>query len=151
MLRIKKEIFDEMIKHCIDCMPYEACGILAGRDTATEIYKIKNIERSSTSYFMEPQEQLKAMKDIRAKGLQMLSIYHSHPCGIAYPSSKDLQLAFYDVYYVIVGINCNDNAKEIFHQNLDKREEETVQEIQMRCFKLQEDNVKEIEIQVEQE
>ncbi len=151
MLRIKKEIYDEMIKHCIDCMPYEACGILAGKERATEIYKIKNIERSSISYFMEPQEQLKAMKDIRAKGLQMLAIYHSHLCGTAYPSLKDLQLAFYDVYYVIVGINFNDNSNDGCLQNSYKRKEDIVEEMQIRCFLLKDGNVKEIEIQVEQE
>ncbi len=149
MLRIKKEIYDEMIKHCLECIPYEACGILAGRERATEIYKIKNIERSSTSYFMEPKEQLKAMKDIRAKGLQMLAIYHSHPFGIAYPSSKDLQLAFYDVYYVIVGINPEDNTNDICYQKFDKCVKEILPELQIKGFILKDGNVKEIQILVE--
>jgi proteasome lid subunit RPN8/RPN11 len=103
-MKLKKAIYDDMIEHCRNCLPYEACGILAGKNNfVTEIYKIKNIEDSFVSYFMEPKEQLKAMKDIRQRGLDMIAIFHSHPFGNAYPSKKDRDLAFYDVYYVIVG------------------------------------------------
>ncbi|MEN2994581.1 MAG: M67 family metallopeptidase [Thermodesulfovibrio sp.] len=103
MLRIKREIFDEMIKYCKECLPYEACGILAGKDNVvTKIYKIKNTENSPVSYFMEPRQQLLAMKEIREYGMDMLAIFHSHPYGSANPSYKDLELAFYDVYYIIV-------------------------------------------------
>jgi len=102
-MKIKKAIYDDMIQHCRCCLPYEACGILAGKNNCvTEIYKIKNVDESSVSYFMEAKEQLRAMKDIREKGLEMIAIYHSHPFGSAYPSQKDIDLAFYDVYYVIV-------------------------------------------------
>jgi len=93
-MKIKKAIYDDMIDHCRNCLPYEACGILAGKNNfVTEIYKIKNIETSSVSYFMETKEQLKAMKDIRQKGLEMIAIFHSHPFGSAYPSQKDIELA----------------------------------------------------------
>lgn len=104
MLTIVKEIYEEMINHCIDFLPYEACGILAGKGKVTDIYKIRNIEPSSTSYFMDPLEQLRAMKDIRQKNMDMIAIYHSHPWGNAYPSQKDKELATYEVYYVIIAI-----------------------------------------------
>ncbi len=112
MLKIKKEIYDEMIEYCKSCFPQEACGILAGNDNiVTKIYKIKNIENSSVSYLMEPSEQFKAMKDMRTLGLQMLAIFHSHPWGGVYPSQRDRQLAFYDVYYLIVAIEPNLDVK----------------------------------------
>lgn len=125
MLRIKKEIYDSMIKHCIDSLPYEACGILSGKELVTSIYFIKNIEASSVSYFMEPYEQLKAIKDIKEKGNDMLAIFHSHPYGSAYPSGKDRELSFYDVYYVIVALNS---------------------EIEVRCFKIKENIVSEVQL-----
>uniref|UniRef100_A0A7C4EMA7 M67 family peptidase n=1 Tax=Thermodesulfovibrio aggregans TaxID=86166 RepID=A0A7C4EMA7_9BACT len=112
MLKIKKEIYDEMIEYCKSCFPQEACGILAGNNNiVTKIYKIKNIENSSVSYLMEPSEQFKAMKDMRTLGLQMLAIFHSHPWGGVYPSGKDRQLAFCDVYYLIVAIEPNIDVK----------------------------------------
>lgn len=129
MLKIKKEIYDEMIEYCQSCFPQEACGILAGNNNViTKIYKIKNIENSSVSYLMEPQEQLRAMKDMRRLGLEMLAIFHSHPWGIAFPSQKDKELAFYDVCYLIVAI------KPL---------------LQVKCFKIKDSNVSEINLVTE--
>lgn len=105
MLKIKREIYEKMLSHCKESLPFEACGILAGSEIVTEIYEIKNIDPSSFSYFMDPIEQLRAMKDIRKKNIEMVAIYHSHPFGNAYPSEKDINLAFYDVIYVIVSLN----------------------------------------------
>lgn len=103
-LTIKREIYEQMLTHCIEVFPYEACGILAGKDSVTDIYKIRNIEKSSVSYYMEPLEQLRAMKDIKTKGLNILAIYHSHPYGEPYPSQKDKELALYEVVYLIIGL-----------------------------------------------
>lgn len=147
MLRIKKEIYEEMLKHCIDCLPYEACGILAGKDNlVTEIYKIKNIESSSVSYFMEPKEQLKAMKDIRQRELEMVAIFHSHPFGSAYPSQKDLELAFYDVYYIIVSIEPIEEISPVFADRQEQIFKET--KINLKCFKIKENYVNEKKILV---
>lgn len=104
MLTIRKKIYEEMINHCISCLPYEACGILAGGKEVTHIYKIRNIEPSSVSYFMDPLEQLRAMKEMRERNIAIIAIYHSHPYGNAYPSQKDVELAIYEVYYVIIAI-----------------------------------------------
>lgn len=128
MMTIKREIYDEMLEHCMKSFPYEACGILAGKEMITNIYKIKNIELSSVSYFMEPMEQLRAMKDIRAKGINMIAIYHSHPYGNAYPSQKDKELALYDVYYVIVAIK---------------------PEVEIRGFIIKDEIIKEIDLKIE--
>lgn len=36
----------------------------------------------------------------------MVAIFHSHPYSPAYPSAKDVQLAFYDdTVYLIVGLS----------------------------------------------
>ncbi|KAF0145284.1 MAG: hypothetical protein FD156_1115 [Nitrospirae bacterium] len=103
---IPKDIFDEMISHCKEACPNEACGILAGKENkASKIYKMANIEKSPVSYFMDSKEQFKAMKDIRENNLKMLAIFHSHPSSQAYPSAKDLNLAFYeDSIYIIVSL-----------------------------------------------
>ena len=106
-LNISPKIFDEMISHCKEAHPNEACGILAGKgDDASKIYKMTNIENSPVSYFMDSKEQFKVMKDIRENNLSMLAIFHSHPSSPAYPSEKDKSLAFYeDCVYVIVSLS----------------------------------------------
>jgi len=125
MLKIEREIFNEMIQHCRECLPYEACGILAGKDNfISKIYKIKNIEQSSVSYFMNPKEQLLAMKDMKTYGMDMLAIFHSHPLGSAEPSQKDIELAFYDVYHIIVAIEPKFEVKcfKIENRKFDEQE-----------------------------
>lgn len=105
-LIIPSRIFEEMISHCREVYPNEACGILAGKSRIVmNLYRMKNIENSPVSYMMDPSEQFRVMKEMREKNLSMLAIFHSHPCASAYPSSKDVTLAFYDdVVYVIVGL-----------------------------------------------
>ncbi len=95
-----------MIVHCRQGYPNEACGILAGRDTAiTRIYKTTNTEKSPVSYLMDPAEQFRVMKDLRENNLSMVAIFHSHPSSPAYPSSRDVALAFYeDTLYLIVSL-----------------------------------------------
>lgn len=105
-LIIPKQIFDEMLVHCKEGYPDEACGILAGRGGGVlKIYKVHNIENSPVTYLMDPMEQFKVMKDMRANDLSMIAIYHSHPSSTPYPSQRDVNLAFYeDTVYVIVSL-----------------------------------------------
>ena len=96
----------QIIDHCLTWYPNEACGIIAGRDDQVlKLYLMKNAEPSPVSYFMDPTEQFKAMKEMRSESLTMLGIFHSHPQSPAYPSPRDVSLAFYDdVIYIIVGL-----------------------------------------------
>ena len=105
-LSISKNLFDEMISHCRDTYPNEACGILAGKESkALKVYKMANIEKSPVSYEFDSREHIKAIRDMRENNLTMLAIFHSHPSSPAYPSAKDMSLAFYeDCIYVIVSL-----------------------------------------------
>jgi len=96
----------DIIAHCKEVFPNEACGILAGKGRVVQkVYKMTNIENSGVSYMMEPREQFIIMKEISQQGLGMAAIYHSHPYSDAYPSPKDISLAFYpDSLYVIVSL-----------------------------------------------
>jgi proteasome lid subunit RPN8/RPN11 len=54
---------------------------------------------------MEPREQFTVVKDLRAKGLTMLAIYHSHPESPARPSEEDIKLALTpEVSYLIISL-----------------------------------------------
>ncbi|GAB4411288.1 MAG: M67 family metallopeptidase [Thermodesulfovibrionales bacterium] len=105
-LIIPGHIFEEMLAHCKEGYPDEACGILAGKGIeASKIYKLTNIEKSPVSYLMDSKEQFKVMKDLRENNLSMLAIFHSHPSSSPYPSQRDVDLAFYeDAAYVIVSL-----------------------------------------------
>lgn len=104
---ISRFLLDKMISHCRSVYPHEACGLLAGKGRAIEkIYEMTNTDRSNVSYMMDPAEQFRAMKEMRNEGNRMIAIYHSHPHSPAYPSAKDVNLAFYsDSLYVILGLS----------------------------------------------
>ncbi len=105
-LIIPKQVLDEMLSHCKAGLPNEACGILAGRgNEVSKIYAMSNIENSPVSYLMDSGEQFRAMKDMRANNVEMVAIFHSHPSSAAYPSPKDVNLAFYEeAVYLIVSL-----------------------------------------------
>lgn len=105
-LYIPESIYSEMIEYCRACYPYEACGILAGKEfKVSKIYKVPNIEKSSYSYQLDTDEQFRIMKDIRENNLFLSAIFHSHPLSPAYPSPRDVSLAFYeDSVYIIISL-----------------------------------------------
>ena len=106
MLKISKQIYDQIIHHAIHDLPNEACGYLAGGNgMATEIYQLTNIDHSPEHFSLDPAEQFKAVKDARNKGIEILANYHSHPSSPSRPSTEDIRLA-YDptISYVIVSL-----------------------------------------------
>ena len=115
MLQIPKRLYEEILAHCRQEYPKEACGILAGRQAQVEqVYPMANIDESPISYQMNPKEQLQVQKAMRAKAQGMVAIYHSHTASDAYPSSVDVSLALYpEVSYVLVSLK--DRAKPQMH------------------------------------
>ena len=107
MITIPKKIYDAMIEHAKKGYPNEACGILAGpAGGVTDFFPMKNVDESSISYFMDPREQLGVFKKMRQTGIDMRGIFHSHVASEAYPSQKDVRLAFYPgVSYLIVSLS----------------------------------------------
>jgi [CysO sulfur-carrier protein]-S-L-cysteine hydrolase len=106
MIRITQAIHDDMIAHATEGFPLEVCGILGGTGEAVSvIYRMTNTDASNEHFMMEPKEQFAVVKDLRAKGLAMLAIYHSHPETPARPSEEDIKLALTpDVSYLIISL-----------------------------------------------
>ncbi len=127
MLILKEELFRRITEHAIGEFPNEACGILSGSQgrvghsisfgtngecsrTVEKVYEMTNVEKSPQIFFMDAKEQLKAMKEIRNNGGEMVGIYHSHVASEAYPSSHDVELALYsDVSYIIISLKDKKN------------------------------------------
>src|SRR5208282_2307290 len=105
-ITIPQNIFDDMIAHCREGYPNEACGILAGRGReVSRLFRMRNVESSPVSYLMDSKEQFEVMKALRDDGLSIVALFHSHTSSAAYPSAKDVALAFYeDSAYVIVSL-----------------------------------------------
>ncbi|BCS53393.1 M67 family metallopeptidase [Geobacter sp. SVR] len=106
MLKIPVSIYNDLVAHAREGFPLEVCGILGGTaDTVSAIYRMTNTDASNEHFMMEPREQFAVVKDLRAKGLSMLAIYHSHPETPARPSEEDIRLALTPgVSYVIASL-----------------------------------------------
>jgi proteasome lid subunit RPN8/RPN11 len=89
---------------------------------------MENIEKSPVSFFMDPKEQIKVLKEMRNLGLEMIGIYHSHPQSEPYPSAKDISLAFYpEVSYVIISLKYKEPSVKSFKIKEGKVEEEKIE------------------------
>jgi [CysO sulfur-carrier protein]-S-L-cysteine hydrolase len=106
VIQITRAIHDDMIAHASEGFPLEVCGILGGTgESVSVIYRMTNTDASNEHFMMEPREQFTVIKDLRAKGLAMLAVYHSHPETPARPSEEDIRLALTpDVSYLIISL-----------------------------------------------
>ena len=99
MIRLKKSDYDKILEHAKKCLPEEACGLIAGREIdgikdIQEVYLLENTDHSNEHFNISPQDQLKAIKDMRTKGLIPLGNWHSHPESPSRPSEEDKRLFF---------------------------------------------------------
>ncbi len=105
---IKRDVYDQLIACCLKDPAKEACGILAGKDRKIEkIFPLANISDSpKLCYHIDPKEQLGIFKELRRQELELTAIYHSHIDSPAYPSARDIELAFYpESSYIIVSLS----------------------------------------------
>ena len=100
---ICQRVYEEMIAHLLAVYPEEGCGILAGdsEDVLCRHFPVENIHHSSTSYQMNPEQQVNAMLQI---GDNPFAIYHSHPNHPAIPSPTDSRQATYPHPYLIISL-----------------------------------------------
>jgi proteasome lid subunit RPN8/RPN11 len=98
IIELNKADAEKIFENAVAGLPNEACGLLGGaveNDVIVikEVYVLKNIDESREHFTMDPAEQLKAIKDMRSKGLKLIGNWHSHPESPARPSEEDKKLA----------------------------------------------------------
>ena len=104
-VRVRREILVKMQEEAAKTPEQECCGLLAGRGgIISEIFPARNAHANpATGYEIAPRELFQLMREIRARDLQLLGIYHSHPRGENLPSRSDVGQAFYpDTPYFIL-------------------------------------------------
>lgn len=106
MISLTDNVFETMLEAARKAAPLETCGLLAGTgERASRCYVLTNADASPEHYSMKPEEQFAAVKDMRATGLKVLAIWHSHPASPARMSAEDLRLAYTpDIVYVILSL-----------------------------------------------
>ncbi|PWH12093.1 MAG: hypothetical protein DDG60_14930 [Anaerolineae bacterium] len=101
-LTLSRTQWEQMRDYVEAQAPLEACGLLGGRDGVVKtVIPVKNAAHSPVRFRMDPLEQLRAFEQIESDGMDLLAIFHSHPCGPAVPSPTDIAEAYYEVIQVI--------------------------------------------------
>jgi proteasome lid subunit RPN8/RPN11 len=126
-LRITEQLIGLIRHHGERDYPNECCGMLLGhgdgeRKQVQEVVALKNLrtdrevsekylplkqpgrESERNRYLIDPQDQIKVEKDARARGLEVVGYYHSHPDHPAQPSDYDREHAWPWYSYIIVSI-----------------------------------------------
>ncbi|MCB1004834.1 MAG: M67 family metallopeptidase [Acidimicrobiales bacterium] len=111
-LRLTPDQFRAIVAHCLDGLPDEACGMLAGpmaggepTGEVTAVYPCRNADASARTYTVEPRDLLKAMRDAEGRGDELVGVWHSHTHTDAYPSPTDVaQAPDPSWHYVIVSL-----------------------------------------------
>ncbi|MBA3653284.1 MAG: M67 family metallopeptidase [Actinobacteria bacterium] len=98
MLRLAPDVYNQMVGHCYDGLPDEACGLLAGTVSTTSAkamvcYPATNVDASSRTYTVDPKDMLRADRDAESRGLTIIAVFHSHTHTPAYPSPTDVAQA----------------------------------------------------------
>ena len=108
MLLVPPTIYARIVAHCIDGLPDEACGLLAGDVTAGQVeavYPTRNVAGSAKLYTVDPRQHLQADRDDEQRGMEIMGVFHSHTHTDAYPSPTDVaQAPDPDWHYVLVSL-----------------------------------------------
>jgi proteasome lid subunit RPN8/RPN11 len=104
-ITMERGLVDEMLEHCRDGRPNEACGILgAGDGRIVKVFRMTNASASPVRYSLDPREQFAVYRRLDEKEWELGGVFHSHTRTAAYPSPTDVRLASEDVPYVIVSL-----------------------------------------------
>ncbi len=113
MVKLKREHPTAIQAHGEIAYPNECCGLMLGRlvqgdKLILELLPAENAREESEQhnrFLISPQTMFRVEKLARAKGMDVLGFYHSHPNAEARPSQFDLDHAWPFYSYVIVSVS----------------------------------------------
>ena len=103
---LPRAVCDAVVAHAREAVPDECCGILIGTQAAVvAAVRAANLSESPSRFLIDPQDHIRARRDARAAGLDVVGFYHSHPHSEPVPSATDVADASYaDHLHLIVGL-----------------------------------------------
>lgn len=111
MLILPKQVFLDMAKWLCQAYPNEGGGLLfgthrGGNKLAAMVRPCVNAEEHPAfSFILDPQEYLEAHNEAKAKDMQVIAMFHSHPNIMSEPSITDLRCAFPGYSFVIASVH----------------------------------------------
>ena len=141
MIRLSRGHHEAISRHGEADFPHECCGLLIGTFASdggklvAETYPISNAreeEAKRNRFLITPEELMRGEKHARAKKLDVVGFYHSHPDCPAVPSQFDLDHAWPVYSYVIVSVRQGRAAELLSWELADDRSKfhpETIEEV----------------------
>ena len=121
VIRMEYHLYDDLVKWAREHLPEEACGLLAGTEDGNgreikKVYFLENKDHAEDHFTLDPMDQMKAVKDMRANGLKPLGNWHSHPSSPSRPSDEDIKLAYDpNASYMILSLMAENPVLNSFH------------------------------------
>ena len=117
-LTLSQQLYDELRAHGEETYPHECCGIMLGKTAGDEITVAALVRAGNTRtdsahnrYNIAPQELIKAQREGRKAGLDIVGFYHSHPDHPAQWSVTDFAEAhWFGCSYVITAVDGDKNT-----------------------------------------
>jgi proteasome lid subunit RPN8/RPN11 len=95
-LTIPKNLHQALLAEARRGLPNECCGLLGGQGRRViRLFPATNELASPTAYEIPVRELFSIFRQLRAKKLELVGIYHSHPSGDNVPSATDCRRAYY--------------------------------------------------------
>jgi proteasome lid subunit RPN8/RPN11 len=98
---------DTIVARAIEDAPHECCGFLLGRgDELVEALPARNVaDDPATRFLIDPADHFWALRSARARGLDLVGFYHSHPASPPEPSPRDVaEFSYPHHLYAIVSL-----------------------------------------------
>jgi proteasome lid subunit RPN8/RPN11 len=113
MIRLADGIVEQVNRHGEADYPHEACGLLLGAleddgtKRADEAVALDNVREEGARhhrFLLRPEDIVRVEREARARGKDVIGVYHSHPDHPDEPSRYDLEHAWPVYSYVIVSV-----------------------------------------------
>jgi len=120
-VKVPQAVVDAMLAHTLEGYPFEVCGVFLGHPgpVARVAEAVPAVNRETESprvrYQIAPEDLMGIQGSARARGLEILGYYHSHPDHPARPSETDRRMAAESlsdgVIHVVVGVERGEKAE----------------------------------------
>lgn len=90
------------------CFPNECCGLIEGRRAddgwhVVQLHEMPNIaDDQARNFLIDPQPQIDLLRRLRGTAHAVIGCFHSHPGGLAEPSTTDLERAVDDGFIWLI-------------------------------------------------
>ena len=116
-MKARKDALDTLVDHARASAPKECCGLLLGRgDEIVEAFRARNVADEPRSRFLiDPADHFAGLRAARARGLEVVGFYHSHPASPPEPSARDIaEFSYPGHLYAIVSLLAEPAALRLF-------------------------------------